>query len=139
MLGEYSGYYAPGNLPGPVVSESGKMFITFSTNNTVTKPGWKGFYESQTVGIESRKTTGQLLIVPNPADQFIYIILPNCIRGVITVDIFNLQGEIVHEFTWIIDSADKVKLNVSKLNNGLFLTRIKSQNTLFSGKFSICR
>ncbi|HSG68324.1 MAG TPA: C10 family peptidase, partial [Bacteroidales bacterium] len=48
LLAELSG----NELPGPISSPSGKLFITFSTNYTNTAPGWEAWYETDLVGIE---------------------------------------------------------------------------------------
>ncbi|MCD4730102.1 MAG: C10 family peptidase [Bacteroidales bacterium] len=48
LLAEYSGYYTTGNLPPPVTSPSGEMFIIFQTNILNNGPGWEGIYESGT-------------------------------------------------------------------------------------------
>ncbi|MBE9491595.1 MAG: C10 family peptidase [Bacteroidetes bacterium] len=48
LLAEYSGFYTPGNLPPPVISPSGEMFISFQTDIINNGPGWEGIYVSGT-------------------------------------------------------------------------------------------
>ena len=43
LLGTFSG----SNLPGMLIANSGSMYITFSTNGSVTKPGWKAHWSDQ--------------------------------------------------------------------------------------------
>ena len=43
LLGTYSG----SNLPPLLIANSGSMYITFTTNGSVTKPGWKAHWSDQ--------------------------------------------------------------------------------------------
>ncbi len=72
VLAEYSGSYSPG-LPDPVTSPSGKMFLVFSTNYSVTAPGWNAYYESNLVNVPEISETGKLLVFPNPSDGLLTI------------------------------------------------------------------
>jgi hypothetical protein len=67
-------------LPEPVTSYSGKMFLMFSTNKSNTGQGWEGFYTSSLVGMpQSISGSLQADVSPNPVNKLmnINIISPN--------------------------------------------------------------
>ena len=72
LLAEYSGFYGP-EVPEPVTSPSGMMFLSFSTNSTVTAPGWTAWYESNLVGVEEFSDYGQSKLYPNPTNGEIFV------------------------------------------------------------------
>jgi len=66
-LDTISGRYDGTNLPDSVTAPSGKMFLIFSTNASVTGKGWEIYYPRRGVGIKEKTAGKQLVIYPNPA------------------------------------------------------------------------
>ena len=74
LLADYSGTYPATNLPAPVTSESGKMFVAFTTNGSITSAGWEAIYNAVTTGIDNTlQSDSQYRIFPNPANDRITI------------------------------------------------------------------
>jgi hypothetical protein len=98
LLAEYSGSYPSSNLPAPVTSPSGKMFIAFSTNSSITAPGWQANYAGMTTGIAtSTEINDQYRVFPNPATDKISIAIPEGQSENIKLKLISLSGVTVTE------------------------------------------
>jgi len=76
LLATYSGDHSSGSLPDPVTSPSGKMFVAFSSNQSVAAPGWEAYYTVSNVGTEDTGQDGiALTLSPNPAGGIIKLSL----------------------------------------------------------------
>jgi hypothetical protein len=95
LLAEYSGIYESG-VPDPVTSPSGKMFITFNTNQTNTAPGWTAYYESNLVNIDETIDNTAILIFPNPTDGMITVKQTPTRGGPVKLSITDLAGRLVY-------------------------------------------
>ncbi|MBM3436298.1 MAG: hypothetical protein FJY07_08810, partial [Bacteroidetes bacterium] len=93
MLAEYSGNFSSGNLPDPVTSPSGKMFIAFSTNSSVTLEGWDATYTSVLTGIQTNPNEEETFrFYPNPASDMITVEVPES-EGLTQLEIINITGK----------------------------------------------
>ncbi|MBM3436811.1 MAG: hypothetical protein FJY07_11415, partial [Bacteroidetes bacterium] len=98
LLATYSGTYTGGNLPEPVTSPSGKMLITFSTNGTVTRPGWSAYYHAFITGMENKQEPKDHFIVsPNPFKEKITIRTDEDFEEQMTVTITDLFGKCCYQ------------------------------------------
>ena len=68
LLGEFSGDYQAPNLPPIVVSNSGKLFITFQTNSNVRNEGWEINYGIYT-GFNEYQHGFAFKLIPNPTND----------------------------------------------------------------------
>jgi hypothetical protein len=124
LLAEYSGSYAPG-LPDPVTSPSGKLFLVFSTNYSVTAPGWKAYYESILVNLPEVGATGDLQIFPNPTDGLFAIQLNNFSGPDLKLSLTDLSGRII--FSKDIPAASgKMNMDLRNLSPGIYI--LNSEN-----------
>ncbi len=125
LLAEYSGSYS-GNMPEPVTSTSGKMFIAFSTNSSVTSEGWDANYTCVLTDInDNLKGTGNFRIYPNPASDKITIELPESQNSTINIQLMNITGEKVYQ-TSISGSEEitVVEISVSDLPGGIYFVQL---------------
>lgn len=139
LLAEYSGYYSSENLPEAVTSPSGKMFITFSTNNSITKAGWEAYYIDNTVGIEKDLAfADEMSVFPNPSSTIINIATKNLRKGNVALKIVSMDGNVVRNWVEIIENeAELISLPVAKLSKGIYLLSVQQSNRLFYKKIVI--
>ncbi|MCX6248558.1 MAG: DUF1566 domain-containing protein [Bacteroidetes bacterium] len=78
--------------------------------------------------------SGYILIRPNPATDFITVDLQQEFAENETLEIFNMLGQIVH--TQKIMPGGAVKIGTGSLKPGLYNVKVKSSETIFTGKFS---
>jgi hypothetical protein len=69
--GTLIGHYTGTSLPPVCTSNSGALFVFFSTNSSNTAQGWKAHYTSQSVGIAENNLLEGLNIYPNPANHYV--------------------------------------------------------------------
>lgn len=134
LLAEFSGAYSPSEPPPAVTSDHGKLFITFSTNNTGTAEGWEAYYESTITGLKYDDSNKQeLVIYPNPAKDIVTIgnVLPES-----RIEIRNILGEIVLSLPSFPQSGI---LETNFLDNGLYFLVVKGKSDIKMGKFIISR
>jgi hypothetical protein len=118
-LAEYSGSYYPG-VPEPVTSPSGKMFLLFSTNYSVTAPGWNAYYESNLVNIPEVSEGGNMLIFPNPTDGLFTIQLNNFSGNDVKLDLKDLSGRRMFSGE-IPASGEKISMDLRFLSPGIYI------------------
>lgn len=77
-------------------------------------------FSNQPIGLEENKKNEEVIIYPNPANNFIQFqnIIPNS-----EVSIFNLNGELILK-----ENINQNGLNVSSLPNGFYFIRIYNEN-----------
>ncbi len=77
-----------------------------------------------------------LIIYPNPADQFIYILINKQIKKSANISITNILGKQILVFN--LNLNNKVNtLDISELEKGLYLINIKAGNEIFAKKIII--
>lgn len=86
------------------------------------------------VGIEEPKnpTSGKLSIWPNPASNILNINISELTNNEGNIEIFDLSGRIVQSMKTI-----EEKINISNLENGIYLIRIKNNTEIYSAKFIV--
>jgi len=122
LLAELSGIYNPPNLPLPVTSPSGKMFITFTTNGDTRADGWEAWYETDLVRIAEISPDLSIDVYPNPAGETINISINEYINSAFNIELCNYQGQLV--LNQIITKSGVNQLNVSSVPEGLYLLKI---------------
>jgi hypothetical protein len=120
LLAEYTGSYSPG-VPGPVTSPSGKMFLTFSTDFSVTAPGWKAYYESNLVNITEQGENSDMLIFPNPTDGLLTVQLKDDSGFLVKLSLTDLSGRKVF-YQEIHGSGEKqMTIDLRHLSPGIYI------------------
>ena len=111
--------------PDPVTSPSGKAFITFSTNYTVTAQGWEIYYETDLVGVSENSLEEELLAYPNPVKDKLYISYTGQYTGILEISLANLIGQVQLTELHTINSESIVHMDVSGIESGLYLLRMQ--------------
>jgi hypothetical protein len=132
VIAEYSGTYGQG-VPEPVTSPSGKMFLSFSTNYSITAPGWTAYYETDLVKVaEFEKQTG-LKVFPNPSDGLITIQFLHDAGSVVKLKLTDLSGRKVFYQEINLSGENKIHLDLRALSPGIYL--MNSENGVGSVEF----
>ena len=121
MLAEYSGTYGAGNMPAPVISTSGKLYITFSTNGSVRRDGWEGYWETYLTGIDNERTNSALVLMPNPAKDILYIMYKEMPAENSLLTIRDLQGRCIQTQNQSPTLSNTLQLDISALKKGMYL------------------
>jgi photosystem II stability/assembly factor-like uncharacterized protein len=111
--------------------------------NGLDTSGWSNTWSFKTlppVGIDEPGLTGKLNVYPNPAINTVYIQLKDKINLSLQLSITDLVGKTVLVKEIRLDSANKnVPIDVSTLQNGIYLIRIADKENTFTKKLIIRR
>lgn len=139
LLEAYSGYYTPDQMPAPVTSPSGKFFIIFSTNATITSNGWEAWYAPDAVGINDFDPINDLSLYPNPAGDVVNITLPAAAPGKSKIAVFNLSGMLMLEEELRSLPEGGYPLDVSRLKAGIYVVTLHTPNKVYRTDLIIYR
>lgn len=82
------------------------------------------------------KTNSVLYIVPNPADDMVRIYLSNNLKEIQLVQIFNLNGQLVHTANLPLEIGS-LSLSVANWPEGMYVARVLNGNESFSQNFVV--
>ncbi|MBU2651583.1 MAG: C10 family peptidase [Bacteroidetes bacterium] len=134
LLGEFSG----DSLPDPIFVESNKAFITFSTNSTVTRPGWEASWHSFPIGMPDDIDNIGFEVFPVPATNSLNILIyaKENINACITL--LNLQGQEVLSLNLEFDGGKYEKtINVEDLPAGVYAIILQTNERRITKKVVI--
>ncbi len=140
LLGDYIGIYTANDLPPAVTSESGKMFILFSTNQTVTAPGWEANYQIDFVGIDDDNIEGlnSFEIYPNPVNDLLNLKFNNEGTQSFLIKISDKLGKIVsEENTELFNGSFTKKIDVSNFAKGMYIITLRGEKGVINKKIII--
>jgi hypothetical protein len=134
LIAEFSGT----EIPGPVVANSGSMFITWSTNVANNFQGWEAFYEVDNVGVDEKSVLTNLEVYPNPATEVIHIRLRIEEKSNLKIRLVNLTGQTVYsEEQLSFQGAYQHDIAVSSLPAGFYFLKIGTLTGTFNKKIMI--
>jgi hypothetical protein len=138
LLGEFSGNYSSAGLPGPVTANSGKMFIMFTTNNTVNDQGWEGTFSTYPVGTNDLQYLSNAQIYPNPVKDLLKISLFSEKKQMLQTEILSLEGKsLFHESTRLVTGTNQLQVYVSGIPTGVYILRLTSDQESVTRKVII--
>lgn len=126
-------YYAPGSSKAPILSAQSSTIASFSGTSTQTITTLQKDY--MVVGVkEVKEAKAEIAVFPNPASSVVNINTTSPEAYKVTV--FDITGKAVATELF---EDNKSKLNVSSLNNGMYLYTVTGKNNqvLNSGKFNV--
>ena len=118
-------------IPDPIVSTSGKFFITFNTNSSNRGQGWKISYASSNVGLNEteKNTLTNLNIYPNPASKQINLAFDAQNTTSVVVSLVNVAGMKVYSETLTsFGGSYNQAINVTDFAKGIYFLNIRSEN-----------
>jgi len=81
--------------------------------------------------------TGRLGIYPNPSNGLFVIEIPEAIKNVGVVEIYNIQGKRIYEKLLADNSTDKIEIDIRNNPRGIYIICIKGKNYYQSSKIII--
>jgi len=138
LLAEYSGNYN-GGVPEPVSSPSGKMFVTFSTNNSDAHDGWEAYYTTSIVGISNVvDELDQVAIFPNPATNQVNVDLSAFNVEELSIEIYGMDGKRYHNEILNINLNTQTHiLRFKEIPSGIYLMKFVQRDKVFTKKLTI--
>jgi hypothetical protein len=121
------GTFTGDDIPGPFVCTNGFVFITWSTNATINKPGWEISYEIGNVGVEEKENFTHLDIFPNPASSALNVNFSIDKNQTVEMRLVNVTGEAV--FTNVLSNVSgniSNSIDVSGLAKGIYILNLNS-------------
>jgi len=139
LLAELSGcYYDSIALPEAITAESGKMYIIFTSNPTITAPGWCAYYTIPPSAIEELVVFNNLKIFPNPASEILKIEFSYNNSDPIEIKLISICGKTL--YSCILNSKNGKYQNEIDLNNykpGIYFIELKSEKGRIIRKIAI--
>ena len=127
--------YTGNSIPSDVVSQSGRMLITFITNSSIKASGWNAHYiTGNSVGIKENNIKN-IRIYPNPANDFIMLEQMN--NEILKIQLLSIEGKIIKEFEGFNTNDTKIKLDISSVNSGIYIIRILTNTNSLTKKVII--
>ena len=134
LLAKYSG----SSIPNPVISTSGEMLVTFSSNQSITKSGWEAHYiTGASVGIDESTLSNSIRVYPNPTKNKINIHFDIAMQNV-DISIYSISGKLLKE-THRENANTLISLNTSDFSEGYYFIKIQSNQGVFTQSFVIQR
>nr|NQU92270.1 C10 family peptidase [Bacteroidota bacterium] len=123
LLAEISGTWE--DSPEPVTSPSGKMFITFTTNNNTRANGWEVWYDINT-GIAENMCPVEFSISPNPVASDVNIRFALKSETKVNIQILDIVGrELARIFEGkLTQGHQSITGNLSHLSQGIYFCRL---------------
>jgi len=122
-----SGSYDPGSLPDSVTAPTGKMFINFTTNSSVTASGWELYYPKSHVGMADGALESALHLYPNPAREWVTVEMGTAIPANAILRILSADGRvIITRSTGTETGTRKLSFDLSALAPGIYLVELSS-------------
>jgi len=121
-----SGEYTSGNLPDSVTSPSGKMFLIFMTNSSITSNGWKIYYPKKSnIGITEKSGIRQISLFPNPANDLVTIEFKTTFPQSIKIEVMDVNGRIrLFDHAEATSGMSQTKIDVKMLPAGVYFLHI---------------
>jgi hypothetical protein len=128
----------------PIVLEKDmQYFWRVRAVNGLDTSGWSNIWTFRTmppVGIEEQGLSEKLNVYPNPAENTVYIQLKEKLTLALQLTITDLVGKKVYEMEILPGSGSKnIPVDVSTLQNGLYMLRIADREYTFTKKLIIKR
>jgi hypothetical protein len=133
-----SGHYSSPTLPDSVTSPSGKMFVIFSSNSSVTADGFHFYYPRSSAGITEKSVFSGLKIFPNPASGQVFLQIYSSSSKSLTAELINLDGKVqLSERFYMVEGINKKSIDISGLHAGIYILRIMADDGLTTRKVVI--
>lgn len=123
LIGGYSGTTSPGTIN----ASGGALTIKFHSDGATVKQGWNAHWSCNSSNIKN-KLLNNLEVYPNPANYTIFVKAedkPNSLK------LFSLQGKKIRTV------YKSNKIDISNVEDGLYLIQAKFDNTIITNKIII--
>ena len=139
-LDTISGRYDSTGMPAPVTSPSGKMFLIFTTNSTVTGKGWEIYYPKRNTGINETRANSPLNLFPNPAREFVTIRITSNQPESGEIILASPDGrQMIRLPVNAVQGENEFRLNLEGLSAGLYFVSLKGNISSAASKLIITK
>jgi hypothetical protein len=127
LLAAITGSYNENNLPDPVIVESGKANVRFTSNAFQNGPGWEISYGNNILGVDSKKheDVKDIVIFPCPANEYVNIQIGGQFKFPVQLNLIDLTGKILESK---IINENVLELFIGDLPNGVYILQVNSSN-----------
>ena len=133
--GELLGRFSGNEIPESVLCPSGKMMLLFNTDGTITSDGWEVEYISNITEIEKLDNIKNVLIYPNPTENYLIIKVDASDDMDAVLSLSSLTGQEVMSEKWAISSGSNSKqLNIKDLPTGIYIVRLQTNDGIIVRK-----
>ncbi len=134
LLGTFSGIYLNGVPQDVFYSRNGILKLQFTTDESITKPGWEVYYMADNVGIQDQTDKTILSIAPVPAQDFIEISLKTGFPKDTQIEIYDALGNPCARHR-LPAHHQKLNIDISALNSGIYFLKAGSLQHKTSRRF----
>ncbi len=133
ILAEISGHYD--DPPEPVTSPSGKMLLSFFSNNSVRAQGWEVWYDIN-LGLTENRQDVNFQIIPNPVTSDVKINFNLTSKQQVTIEVVDIVG---HKQMILSDEAlnpghHSIHSNLGHLPEGIYFCCLQIGNEMVTKK-----
>jgi len=140
LLDTISGHYDPASPPDSVTSPSGKMFLIFSTNSSVTGKGWEIYYPKIRTGLEETIQKNDLAVYPNPASGLVNLRFSSTQASPAELILSAPDGRALLNMNQLAKAGENtIHFNVSSLPEGMYFISLKTLRGIHTGKLIIIK
>jgi len=127
-LAVISGHYTAPSLPDSVTSPSGKMYLLFSTNSSVTADGFHLYYPKSTIGIIEKPMFTGLKVYPNPVHDLLNMDFRCTGPTRLETTLSSIQGQPLSVKSWNCESGrNQLSIPVLNFPSGIYLLRMQNE------------
>ncbi|MCX6248081.1 MAG: C10 family peptidase [Bacteroidetes bacterium] len=127
-LAVISGQYGSSGLPDSVSSPSGKIFLIFSSNSSVTAGGFHLYYPKSSLGIIEKSSLTELKIFPNPVHDVINVSFHSAGATYMDISLSSMQGQSLSERkVACITGRNQFSIPVNNVRPGIYLLRLQNE------------
>jgi hypothetical protein len=138
ILAEYSGDYSNNDLPDPVTAPSGKMFVMFVTNGSISDEGWSAFYANDPAGIGNTASLPEVTLYPNPASDIVTLRTAAKQAQQARIEILTIDGKTISSQSIRLKAGiSENPVDISGIPSGIYLVRMIGANDVVTRKLMV--
>ena len=91
-------------------------------------------FESCVLSTDDQVRNSDLKVYPNPAETDLFVRIPTLRNRIDRLEVYDMQGRLVHDYAVTRSSEDGVALNISSLQAGMYVVRAWSDGRAYAQK-----
>ena len=132
LVKEVSGSEIPEDFTIP----SRKVHVTFQSDNYLSGDGFKFVWRAHRESSVAERIPGQVQLFPNPVKDKVHLQMPQT-SGETLVAVYDMSGRMLLQRTF--GNQDSCEMDVSSLNNGIYIVVCQNDNLIYEKKMVVFR
>lgn len=132
LVKEVSGSEIPEDFTIP----SRKVHVTFHSDNYLSGDGFKLNWRAHGESSIAERNTGQVQLFPNPVKDKVHLQMPQT-SGETLVRVYDMAGRMLLQRTF--GDQESCEMDVSSLNNGIYMVVCQNDNLIYEKKMVVSR